>query len=125
MSSSCQHTFLGKLHRAPSKHRLQNNFGNDFFSGTPVIKFTTIQGATFGISGKRWILAIRASLTSVLASFSGGMVGIIFRCALKTSSLYLFIDRVEYCVTAFCLLMNRCRILRNFKLCQLVQNSVT
>ena len=36
------------------------------------------QGATFGISGKRWIFAIRATITSLLASFAGGMVGLIY-----------------------------------------------
>ena len=32
----------------------------------------------FGISGKRWVHAIRASITSILSSFAGGMVGFLY-----------------------------------------------
>ena len=36
------------------------------------------QGANFGISGKKWIIAIKATVTSILASFAGGTTGIFF-----------------------------------------------
>ena len=39
---------------------------------------SSLQGSTFGISGKRWILAIKATITSILASFSGGLVGLAY-----------------------------------------------
>ena len=37
----------------------------------------------FGISGKRWIHAIRASISSILASFAGGMVGFLYSLITK------------------------------------------
>ena len=36
------------------------------------------QGATFGVSGKKWIFAIKMTITSCLASFAGGAVGIVY-----------------------------------------------
>lgn len=36
------------------------------------------QGASFGVSGTKWILAIKMTVTSCLASFSGGTVSIIY-----------------------------------------------
>ena len=41
------------------------------------------QGATFGISGKKWIITIKATITSILASFAGGSVGFAFSMATR------------------------------------------
>ena len=41
------------------------------------------QGATFGVSGVKWILAVKITITSTLSSFAGGTLGIVYSIVTK------------------------------------------
>ena len=41
------------------------------------------QGATFGVSGVKWIMAVKITITSTLSSLAGGTLGIVYSIVTK------------------------------------------
>ena len=109
MSSSCQLTFLGKLHRAPSKHRCKTILEMTFFRDN-CYKIYDYSGCNIWHKWQKM-----DSSNSCKFNFS--------TCFFfwRNGWHYLQVCFKNILVMSF---YRSCRILRNFKLCQLVQNSV-